>query len=218
MGTSTKPTHSYSPALGLDWLLPIYDPLLRAFMPEEELKRDLVRLAQIDDGHRVLDVGCGTATLTLYIKEMHPAAEVVGLDPDVKALEKARQKAAAADLSIAFDVGLGTALPYGDASMDRVLSALVFHHLTHEQKRATLREIWRVLKPNGSFNLLDFGQPRGRLGALLAPFLHPGRNARDNIKGHLPPLMREAGFADLREAAQRTIVVGSISHWTGRKA
>ncbi len=218
MGTSTKPTQSYSPALGLDWLLPLYDPVVRAIVPEEELKRDLVRLAAIGGGHRVLDVGCGTATLTLFIKEMHPEAEVVGLDPDVKALEKARQKAAAGNLPIRFDVGFATALPYEEASMDRVLSALVFHHLSHEQKAATLREIRRVLKPNGSFYLLDFGKPKGRLGALLAPFLHPGRNARDNIKGRLPELMREAGFSDVREAAQRTTAVGSISHWSGRKA
>lgn len=217
MGASPKQTRSYSPALGFDWLLPLYDPLIRAIVPEEAIKRELVRLAGIESGHRVLDLGCGTATLSLFIKEMHPEAEVLGLDADVKALDKARQKASVANLQIRFDVGLATALPYDDASIDRVLSAFVFHHLSHEQKQQTLREILRILKPGGSFNLLDFGKPNSRLGILLAPLLHPGRNARDNIRGRLPQLMRDAGFRDVRQAARRTIAVGSISHWTSRK-
>lgn len=216
MGTSTKQARAYSPALGWDWLLPLYDPLVSAVVPEAQLKRDLVRLAGIGAGHRVLDLGCGTATLTLIAKQLHPEAELIGLDPDEQALAKARQKCAAAGVSIAFDVGVATALPYADGSLDRVLSAFVFHHLSHEQKRATLREVRRVLKPGGSFALLDFGRPPGRLGVLLAPLLHPGRNARDNIRGNLPQFMRDAGFGEVHEAARRTTVVGSISHWTGR--
>jgi SAM-dependent methyltransferase len=217
MEASTKQSRSYSPALGLDWLLPFYDPLLRAVIPEDAIKRELVRLAAIEKGQRVLDLGCGTATLTLVLKEIHPDAEVIGLDADAKAIDRARQKAADAHLQMRFDLGLATALPYESGSLDRVLSAFVFHHLTHEQKRQTLAEALRVLKPGGVFALLDFGKPPTRLGSLLAPLLHPGRNARDNIRGRLPELMREAGFEDVHEAARRTLVVGSVSHWISRK-
>lgn len=217
MGTTTKPTRSYAPALGLDWLLPFYDPILRAVIPEEAIKRQLVAVADIAPGHRVLDVGCGTATLSLYIKAMHPEAEVIGLDPDEKALDKGREKAAAAALPIRFDVGLADALPYADASIDRALCAFVFHHLSREQKHGALGEIRRVLKPGGRFAMLDFGRPPTRLGAWLSPLLHPGRHARDNIHGRLPVFMREAGFSAVTETARRTLVVGSVSHWTCRK-
>ena len=43
--------------------------------------------------HRVLDIGCGTGTLAVLIKRSHPEVEVVGLDPDPKALARAQQKA-----------------------------------------------------------------------------------------------------------------------------
>jgi trans-aconitate methyltransferase len=83
----------YIPALGVDWLTPLYDPLLRWVMREEQFKRYLIRQAQIGPGQHVLDLGCGTATLTLLIKQTHPEAVVIGLDGDPKVLEIGRTKA-----------------------------------------------------------------------------------------------------------------------------
>ena len=53
----------YVPAAGQDWLLPLYDPFLRWVMRESVFKTRLVREARIAPGQRVLDLGCGTATL-----------------------------------------------------------------------------------------------------------------------------------------------------------
>ncbi|MDQ3253887.1 MAG: hypothetical protein M3R15_08275 [Acidobacteriota bacterium] len=71
---------SYIPALSHDWLTPLYDSLIRWTMPESTIKRRLIEQSSIMSGHRVLDLGCGTATLTLLIKRTHPEATVVGLD------------------------------------------------------------------------------------------------------------------------------------------
>src|SRR5215216_103767 len=89
-------------------------------------KRHLVRQARIGPGQRVLDLGCGTASLTVMIKQVHPDAEVVGLDADGKILEIARAKARNAQVAITFAQGMAAALPYPDASFDRVVSSLVF--------------------------------------------------------------------------------------------
>lgn len=207
---------SYSPALGVDWLLPLYDPLLRAVIPEQEIKERLVALGDVRAGDRVLDLGCGTATLSLIIKQAHPDARVVGLDADARAIERATQKALRQRVAIDFDVGLATALPYADASVDRVFSAFVFHHLSSPDKLAAMREVRRVLTPAGLFGILDFGRPPTRFGRLLSPLLHPGRYARDNIRGRLPEIMREAGFPSVHEAARRTLLVGSVSFLLGR--
>jgi ubiquinone/menaquinone biosynthesis C-methylase UbiE len=82
----------YIPAVSFDWLTPLYDPIMQVFMPEKAFKRCLVEQMRIEKGHRVLDLGCGTATLAILIKKAHPDAEIVGLDGDQKILEIARTK------------------------------------------------------------------------------------------------------------------------------
>ena len=85
-------------------------------MPEAEFKGRLVRRARISAGHRVLDVGGGTATLTVLVKQAHPGAEVSGLDGDAKILDIARRKAAKAGVALTLVEGMAFRLPYADES------------------------------------------------------------------------------------------------------
>lgn len=109
------------------------------------------------------------ATLTFLVKRLRPEADVVGLDGDPKVLEIARAKAAEAGVDIALDHGMAFELPYPDASFHRVLSSLLFHHLTRENKVRTLREVFRVLQPGGELHVADWGEAQNRLmrGAFL---------------------------------------------------
>lgn len=144
-----KRREGYIPALGHDWLTPLYDPIQRWLLRESAFKARLVEEARLGKAQRVLDLGCGTATLTLLIKERHPDAEVVGLDVDPQALAIARSKAGRAGLAIRFDQGMAFRLPYPDSSFDRVLSSLMFHHLNRENKLRAMGEVLRVLRPAG---------------------------------------------------------------------
>jgi ubiquinone/menaquinone biosynthesis C-methylase UbiE len=128
-------------------------------MREAAFKRRLVEQARMESGYHVLDLGCGTATLTILVKQAHPDAEVVGLDGDQRILDIARAKIAKAGLAIALDRGMAYDLPYRDHSFDRVLCSLVIHHLTRENKLRALREVMRVLKPGGELHVADFGKP-----------------------------------------------------------
>src|SRR5215210_1517043 len=98
-----KTNEKYIPALNFDLLTPLYDPVVKWLMPESKFKRHLVERARISAGHRVLDVGCGTATLTVLVKQTHPDAEVFGLDGDAKILGIARGKAAKAGVALTLD-------------------------------------------------------------------------------------------------------------------
>jgi len=120
----------YIPALRFHRLTPFYDPVLKWVMQEEVFKRRLIAQAAIRDGHQVLDLGCGTGTLTLLVKRLHPRAEVTGMDGDADVLTIAKAKAQQASLPITWDHGLANQLPYPDGRFDRVLSSLVLHHLT----------------------------------------------------------------------------------------
>ena len=163
----------------------------------------------------MLDIGCGTGALTILLKQLHPLIDVVGLDPDPKALEIARRKAKRAGLSIEFVVGFGNHLDYADAAFDRVFSSLMLHHLDRDQKLATLREVKRVLKPAGSLHLLDFGPPRSALARAIGPLLHNAGHVKDNVEGRIPSFMTQAGFASAEEVAHRNTLVGSMAYYRG---
>src|ERR1044072_5570314 len=145
----------FLPAAGRDVFLPLYDPIV-SLMGFDAARRELISLANIEPDHRVLDIGCGTGTLLVKLKRQYGAAQVVGLDPDPKALRRARIKAARAAVSVQFDQGLANELPYKRESFDRVFSSFMFHHLDNPERENMLKEVLRVLKPGGSFHFVDF--------------------------------------------------------------
>lgn len=114
--------------------------------------------AGIGRDERVLDLGCGTATLTLPIKKIHPDATVIGIDGDEDILHIGRKKIEKAGINITLTRGMAFNLPYLNASFDRVLSSLMFHHLTRENKVRSLKEVHRVLRPGGSIPHSRFRQ------------------------------------------------------------
>ena len=207
----------YIPALSFNWLTPVYDFVLRWVMREETFKRALIAQAQIAGGHRVLDVGCGTATLTIMVKQANPGAEVIGLDGDEGVLAIGRAKAEKAGAQITLDHGLAFDLPYPDGSFDRALSSLVFHHLTADNKQRTLKEIFRVLRPGGQLHLADFGPPHSLYGRLIAPLVRRLEEAADNVDGRLPHMFRAAGFDGVVETARFTSALGPLSLYRAQK-
>jgi len=211
-------THSrYIPALRFDWLTPVYDPVLRRMMPESTLKQRLITQAQIVAGQRVLDLGAGTGTLTIMVKQACPGADVVGLDGDPRVLATARDKAAAAGVAISFDRGLATVLPYDEARFDRVLSSLMLHHLTTADKVLALRETWRVLRPGGELHVLDFGPPHNALAWLLSLVFRRLERTADVIGGRLPALFKQAGFTAVAQTGQQMTMLGTLAFYRGRK-
>lgn len=140
----------FIPALGNDLLTPLYDPLLW-FMRESRFKTDLIEQAQIGNGNRVLDVGCGTGTLDIMTQQLHPEAEVVGIDADSKILGIARAKAAKTGIKLTFDQGMADQLPYADSSFARVLSSLflpdeaLMAHTLKKKQGLTVEQIRKII-------------------------------------------------------------------------
>jgi len=207
----------FVPAAGSDWLLPFYDPFTRLLGTESFLRR-LVEQARLAPGQRVLDLGCGTGALTLVAKRSQPGIAIAALDPDVKALARARHKAERAGLAIDFQQGFGDSLPFADASFDRVLSSFMFHHLEAAQKPAVLREVRRVLRPGGELHLVDFGGAGHGIGAFLARLVHREESLRANTEDALTTLMREAGFTEAAETEQRNSLVGALIYYRATRS
>jgi ubiquinone/menaquinone biosynthesis C-methylase UbiE len=145
----------FIPAAGISAALPLYEPLLK-LIGANAVQTRFVHSVGLQAEQRVLEIGCGPGNVTLLIKQACPSAHVVGLDPDAKALARARDKAARAGLDLHFQEGFADALPFADGAFDKVLSSFMWHHLSSDTQHKTLRELMRVLAPGGQFHLIDF--------------------------------------------------------------
>lgn len=200
----------YIPALSFRWLTPLYDPLLNWGMREETFKRRLIEYAHIQPGQRVLDLGCGTGTLTVMLKQSAPNAHITGVDGDPEVLSIAKSKSERTHKEITWDFGLAYDLPYPDDYFDVVVSSLVIHHLTSVDKVRAFREVRRVLRPGGWFHLLDFGRPVGRISRLQTAVMRNLEEAADNFAGRILPMLKEAGFDAVSEGSHVNTIFGPI--------
>jgi cyclopropane fatty-acyl-phospholipid synthase-like methyltransferase len=204
----------YVAALRFPALNRAFDPLVRVTMRERRFKRELLDQAAIKPGQRVLDLGCGTGMLAILAKERAPDAEVVGLDGDAAILKQARSKAEAVGLEVRFDHGFSTELPYEAASVDRVFATLFFHHLTTDDKRTTLREIARVLRPDGELHIADFTRPSGPMTAIgfgVVRLFDGIERTRINARGELGTLVSDAGLQAVSEYERLRTAFGQLA-------
>jgi ubiquinone/menaquinone biosynthesis C-methylase UbiE len=199
---------AYFPAAGHRLLLPLYDPLTR-LLGARRLLHELLAQAELQPRHAVLDIGCGTGTLAIFIKRAQPTVDVTGLDPDPEALARAGRKAQRARAAVRFDRGFADALPYADATFDRVFSSMMFHHLHRDARTATLSEVRRVLKPGGRLEFLDLA---GGTHSFLAQIVH-GRQLQASAEERLLTRMRDAGLDGARRVATRGTVIGAVAFY-----
>ena len=203
----------YVPALRFEFLTRFYDPLVHYTTRETAFKSALLKQANLKNGQKILDLACGTGTLAVAVKRKCPQTEVFASDIDGEILQLARNKAKNARVKINFEQGFSDALPFADNSFDRVFSTLFFHHLTLERKNATLREILRVLKPNGEFHLADFALPRNKSQFILSKWIRivDGYDTtRDNLRGRLMFLMSQNGFEKVERTKYFKTILGTI--------
>lgn len=169
--------------------------------------RPLARLfadfAEVRPGLDVLDVGCGPGALTEELVARVGAHAVWAVDPSESFV------AACADRHPGVEVrlGRGEAVPFEDASVDRVLAQLVLHFVSEPQMVA--REFARLLRPDGVAAACVWDFARGM--TMLRTFWDAARAVRPDApdeaktrrfghRGEIAALFDTAGFVEIHEA------------------
>ncbi len=204
---------SFVPALGHAALTPLYAAL--SGMTRPTLRRFLRRTG-IEPDMTVLDLGCGTGTLALLIKQAYPTTRVIGLDVDPAVLEVAREVLARAQVDAELHQGTIETAEFPPGSFDRILTTFVLHHLTTEEKRSMLAACQRLLRPGGQLHVADLGPPSTALMKLVSLPLRAlgGERVAANVSGAIPTLMRAAGFTEVSQVSASGSVLGTMTHWS----
>ena len=192
-------TDNHIPPLRFRFLTPLYDAVLRYGYGEQAFRTILTKSADPKDDEHILDLGCGTGGQTLSLHQANPHTTMSAVDADTSALSIARRKLNEQGASkVTFHQGNAANLPYSDELFDKVVSALLFHHLSVDDKINSLRESFRVLKPGGTLHILDWGKqdwPWRRPAFALLQLLDGISNTGAHANGTFERLLRELPVA-----------------------
>lgn len=172
-----------------------YDPITQYVLPPNEV---WVRQSAIDaitvQPRRILDLGCGTGSQTLMLKQAFPQAETIGLDFSPYMLFMGQYKAQQAGLEIGWRHSNAEHTGFADRTFDLITLALVFHETPAEISQAILRECYRLLNPGGEVIVLDGNQQTLRhTDWLTEVFEEP--YIKEYSAGNVAVWMEQAGFA-----------------------
>jgi len=203
-----------------DRIAPVYDAMNRTMTAGLDRRwRRITAEAVVRSGDDVLDACCGTGDLA--IADARAGGNVTGLDFSERMLERARRKAP----ELTWLSGDLLALPFADGSFDAATVGFGVRNV--DDLEAALRELRRVLRPEGRLGILEITRPRGWLSPFyrfwfdavipLLGKLLPGGSAYTYLPAsvrrfpgpeELATLIAAAGFGDVRH---RTFAGGIVA-------
>lgn len=190
-----------------------------ALGPPDRLERLLARLT-IRAGDYVLDLGCADATFLAPLARRFPDARFVGLDPDAGDLDTARARIDAAGLTVELRRGLIFAPPFTPSVFQCVVSAQLLHRSTIREKVLAISAAYRLLKPGGTFYMIDWGRPQGCVARALfvAKRLVRGYTlAPPAVDRLLLAMMRNTGFKRTTIDDRQRTPWGTVCLFSGRR-
>lgn len=210
----------FKPALGFDWLTGYYDLAIKLTMPEQKFRSRLVDFVDPQDKDLILEFGFGTGKNLILINERNSKAKLYGIDIDPKVKMIAERNLSKYFVSSSLALYDGNNLPFEDNTFDTLVSSLVFHHLGKPGKISVLKEMYRVLKPDGKLVIGDWGKPKNKLRRLnfyLVQLIDGFATTEDNVRGLLPSLIEQSNFNDVHEVDYINTSIGTYCYYLASK-
>jgi SAM-dependent methyltransferase len=179
-----------------------YDRFMGRYTPS--LAAALADAAAVNDGMRVLDVGCGPGGLTRELAARVGAANVAAIDPAPQFAEACRNRTPEADVR----EGVAEELPWADAEFDAALSSLVIGFMRDPDQG--VREMARVTRPGGTVAACMWDIATGGMTMLRIfwaavreanPAAEGERRMAGTVEGDIAARLRRAGLADVTGGA-----------------
>ncbi|OCW58000.1 SAM-dependent methyltransferase [Hoeflea olei] len=172
-------------------------------------------------GKRVLDIGCGSGGITLFLACEYAPAEIVGYDVEQPVIDVAsrRAKEQGLDRVARFVRGEPGPLPFPVESFDIVFSKDALIHVADKER--LFQDIFRLLKPGGQFAASDWltshdGEPSAAMKTYLAA---EGLSFGMASAARYAAAMRDAGFVDVatvnRNGWYREVARGELERLKG---
>ena len=130
---------------------------------QDELHMELAELTTKPEGNcnRILDLACSIGQASTALKKLNPAVEITGLDVALPMLKYAHYRAVDQGIDVTFQQALAEEMPYEDGHFDAVMSYLLYHEVAEEKIEEIVTEVYRVLRPGGTFSIFDFSNNFG---------------------------------------------------------
>jgi ubiquinone/menaquinone biosynthesis C-methylase UbiE len=191
----------------------MYDNVVKlSFIPfggEGRFRRNVVRFGEVKEGERILDLCCGTGSLTAVIaSRVGKIGSVTAVDLSADMINKARLKTRG--LPVTFRQASADALPFKEDTFGKAFISYGMHEMPEDVRRKAIGELFRVVKAGSNLYVVDYNLPsnpitRLGIGTFLRVFEEDAayRLAKE---GTLAKELSEAGF----KAEERKLLIGGM--------
>ena len=124
----------------------------------------IIKALEPKAGEKILDVGCGVGAFTFHCAKS--GAETSGIDYSPESIKVANELCARFGVSqnATFVIGNATRLPFVDGYFDKIIAVDFIEHITTDEKEILLKEVHRVLKPEGRVVIFTPNGIREKIG------------------------------------------------------
>lgn len=136
-----------------DLWAPFYDLIFPSVF-YQALHLRLLDYLKLPEKPLVLDLGCGTGRLLQRLAKSFPQLDGIGLDPSSAMLRQARHQSRRYAPRLIYIQGDAAKLPTATAQFNAVFNTISFLH--YPEPEQVLSEVYRTLKPEGKYYLVDF--------------------------------------------------------------